>query len=205
MPLCSYSEKIELNAPVDKVFEYFSDTEQLPLMLPPSQRLRILRRTARHLGQGVIIEMQARFLGFPVHLKSYVISYTPRRHIAYVWQRGPLNNLEHNFYFESLPNNQTRVIDCLLYTLPFGSFSPAVNRSWISPFLRRIFEHRRKHLLSLFRTAVLPDTPPPTEKSVQKNHGGKRPFPSRQNQQPSRRFQFRKKQNSPHRPNPSRS
>ncbi len=153
MSLCSYTEKIVLHGPVDKVFHYFTDTDQIAGVLPPSLNLQIIHRTSRHLTQGSSIHFQARILGIPVEWKSYVHSFSPKRHIAYMWQRSFLRSWEHDYYFEALAPNQTRITECVLYHLPMGFLGKWINRLFFRPWIHRIFTHRTKALQEHFSNA----------------------------------------------------
>lgn len=153
MSLCSFTEKIEFNAPVEEVFKFFTDTDRMVELLPSGYRFRIVRRSARHLSQGVSLECEIRLTLIPIRWRSYVTSLSAGRHMTAVWQQGPLASVEHNSYFESLPNNQTRVTDCLLYQLPLGPLTLLADRLWIRPALKRLSEHRCRALLKIFRPA----------------------------------------------------
>jgi ligand-binding SRPBCC domain-containing protein len=156
MSLRSYSDKIEFNAPAEEVFKFFTDTDHLAELMPSHYRFRILRRSARHLSQGVLLECEMRIVGVPTHWKAFVSSMSPGRHITSLWERGVLSFVEHNVYFESLPNNQSRVTDCMLYRLPLGPLAPLADRMLVLPSIRRLFEYRRQVLLKVFRAAEKP-------------------------------------------------
>lgn len=153
MSLRSLSGQIELNAPTEKVFQYFTDTDQFASLLPQNLRLRILRRSARHLIQGATLEIKTSLFMAPMRWKLYVQSFSHARHIACVWECGSFFSLELDDYFESLPHNQTRVTDCVLYRAPLGLVGTWIDRLWMRARLQQIFEHRRRALLSIFQPA----------------------------------------------------
>jgi ligand-binding SRPBCC domain-containing protein len=153
MSLQSITDKIELGAPVEKTFEYFTDTDQVAKQFPQSLRLVITNRTARHLNQGSIIEFSARVYGLPMRWKSYVHSLATNRHIAYVWQQNLFfSSWEHDYYFESF-RQQTRITECILYRLRFGLLGRMIDVLFVKPFVRRMLKYRRKELLALFGPA----------------------------------------------------
>jgi ligand-binding SRPBCC domain-containing protein len=165
MWLQSLTEKLELNGPIDKVFHYFTDTEQIAKNLPPSTKLQILQRTSKHLSQGVTIDFCAKLLGFPIHWRSYVHSFSVNRHIAYMWQKNRFfTSWEHDYYFEPISNNKTRVTECIIYRLPCGPLGLVVDRLVIRPFLLRTFAYRRKALIANFQ--ILPTKSSKTASSV---------------------------------------
>jgi len=154
MSLCSFTEKFELNAPIDRVFCHFTDTEKMGGFFPPSLRMRVVRRTARQLSHGNSIDFEVRLFCFPLRWKSYVHSFNPNRHIAYIMQGGLLDSWEHDQYFESISGNQTRITECLLYHPPMGVIGKLANRLWIGPCLRRLFSFRHTGLISFFQTST---------------------------------------------------
>ncbi len=154
MSLRNFSGQIELNAPVEKVFHYCTDTDQMAQLLPPGLCFKILQRSTRHLSQGVTLEFEVRLFKIPFRRKLHVHSFSQGRHIAYVAQSSSFFACERDYYFESLPNNQTRVTDCVLYRLPLGPVGLLLDRLWVRPLLQRAFEHRRAVLQSIFQPAI---------------------------------------------------
>jgi ligand-binding SRPBCC domain-containing protein len=150
MSLCSLTEKLDVHAPIDKVFLYFTDTDQMVRSFPPSMKLALIRRTSRHITQGSTMEIQTRLLGFSIHWKSYVYSFSPKRHITCIWQRNPYTSLEQDYYFEAVGTNHTRITECLLYRMPLGKFGQILNSLFVKPYLKKIVEHRRKNFLEIF-------------------------------------------------------
>jgi ligand-binding SRPBCC domain-containing protein len=149
MSLRKITDKIEIHAPVDKVFEYFTDTDQLAKHFPAPFKLEILDRTSRHLTQSSSIAFCVRALGIPFKWKSYVHSLSTKRHIAYSWQRNLFFPVwEHDYYFENLPANKTRITECVLYRLPFGFLGVITDFLFIRPMIKYIFNFRRKVLIS---------------------------------------------------------
>lgn len=165
MSFQSITEKIELGAPIEKVFEFFTDTDQISKQFPKSLQLVIKNRAARHLNQGTVIEFKARIYGLPMHWKSYIHSLAANRHIAYAWpQNFFFSSWEHDYYFESF-NHQTRITECILYRLRFGFLGKIIDVLWVKPFVKRMLKYRREELLALFGSVK-------TKKPVPKNREG---------------------------------
>ncbi len=146
MPLCTFTEKTEIQAPVEKVFQLLADTDQFCRSLPPSLRAKIVQRTSRTLGPGCRLEIQLRIFGMAMHHTLQVRSFNPGRHIACIWPRGAIPSWEHDIYFESLPNGRTRVIHCILYRTPWWMLGPLLDRIWLHRFLHRIVRHQNHFL-----------------------------------------------------------
>ena len=151
MGLCVFSEKTEVGSPVDRVFKSFTDTEFLVKVFPARVGLHLQRRTARYLGTGCSVMLEARFFGLPLAWVSYVNSFSVNRHFSYVWQKGPLQCWEHDFYFESISNG-TRVTECILYRFPVGKVGEWLklgqwfNTLYFREFLKRIYRERNEKI-----------------------------------------------------------
>jgi ligand-binding SRPBCC domain-containing protein len=163
MSLCSLTDKLDIPAPVDKVFLYFTDTEQIIRSFPPSMKLEMIRRTAKHVSQGSALEVHARILFMSTRWKSQVHSFSPRRHITCIWQRNAYTSIEQDFYFETIGGNQTRITQCLLYRMPFGKLGNLINSILVEPYLRRIIQHGRKIHLAAFANGVPKSSPTPSK------------------------------------------
>lgn len=164
MSLRTFSDKIEFNTPGEEVFKFFTDSDRMPDLFPGRCRFRFLRRSSRHLSQGVLLECKIRFCRLPLRWKIEVTSLSAGRHITSVWQQGARVSIEHNSYFESLPNGRTRVTECVLYQLPLGPLMALADHLWIRPSFQRLFNHRRKVLLSVFKPA--PDSSPSSPRAT---------------------------------------
>ncbi|MFZ4694980.1 MAG: SRPBCC family protein [Verrucomicrobiia bacterium] len=137
MGLSAVTEKIEIGAPVDKVFQFVTDTDQISRILPPALRATVLRRNARRLGPGVSLEVALRPLGFAFRAEVSVTAWRLNRHLAYAWRSGPFHPWEHDLYFESLSRTHCRVTHCLIYRPPLGLLGLVLDRVWFRHALRR--------------------------------------------------------------------
>lgn len=150
MSLCSVTEKVNIQAPLDKVFQHFTDTDQVVRSFPGSFHSRLIRRSSRHMTQGSSMEYEMRLWGILIKWKTHVHSFSPRRHISCIWQKSVYASIEQDLYFESINSNQTRVTECLLYKVPFGRFGRIINSLFFEPFLRKLIAHKKKNLQSTF-------------------------------------------------------
>ncbi len=159
MPLYNLTEKFELGGSIEKVFQYFIDTEQISRSLSPSLKFQIIRKTSRYLSQGFSMEFYVHLFHLQTHWKSYIHSFSLNRHITCVWQKSSFFSWEHDCYFEPLLGNQTRITECLLYRLPFSPLGSFMNRLWIRPYLQHLFSYHRSRLIDAFQPSQ--NTEPP--------------------------------------------
>ncbi len=169
MSLHNFTEKIELNAPIGEVFQYFIDTEQIGRNFPYPFKAKTFNRSPRYFKQGFSLECGTRFFSIPIKWKLYVYSFSANRHISFLWQRNLLfTSWEYNCYFETIASNQTRVTECVLYRLPLGIIGKFANQIWIHPCLQSLFARRRAALLTAFQLHRATETT--SIPSKQENH-----------------------------------
>ncbi len=157
MSLCTFTGKTEVHAPVERVFQFFMDTNQVFQLSPPRLRFQILQRTSRRLAQGVSLDGRLRIFRIPVRLKILVSSFSVNRHVACLWRQGLFSSWEHDLYFEAVPGGRTRVTHCVLYRPPLGFIGKFLDRVWFRGWLRRTFNHQEKALRALMEAPPPPD------------------------------------------------
>jgi len=158
MSLCSLTDKINVPAPVEKVFHYFTDTDQIVSSFPPSMKFKIVERTCRHLSQGSCMEFQVDLLYVSTRWKSHVHSFSQKRHITCIWRSNSYTSFEQDYYFESITPNQTRITECILYRMPLGKLGTFFNSLLIAPYFRRIMKHRQSAMMATFSNPKAKET-----------------------------------------------
>lgn len=151
MSLYSLVEKLEFDTPVGEVFKFFTDTDQISVMLTPSIPLKIKRRSTRHIQQGGFFEIEARFLGIPYLFHSHVLSMNRNRHIAHRWRGDWKTAWEQDDYFESISHRRTRVTTCVLYSFPLGFMGRILQFLFLRPLLKYFLRRRRAALCAAFQ------------------------------------------------------
>src|SRR3989338_6149653 len=168
MSLHIFTKRLELHEPIERVFQHFTDTDQMACSFPPSLKLQILQRTSRHMNQGSTIEFQAYLWRIPFRWKFYVHSFSINQQIAYLSDSSRFVSWEYDCYFESLSSNQTRITGCILYRFSFGFLGNLLNRICIHPLLERMFTYHHTSLLSIFQASQNSSTNPPKNHSHDK-------------------------------------
>ncbi|MBV9463210.1 MAG: hypothetical protein JO317_03180 [Verrucomicrobiae bacterium] len=146
MGICVFSERSHFGSPAEKTFKSFIDTELLLKVFPASLDMRLAKKAGRFLASGVSLTLEAKFFGMAVSWVAYVNSFSVNRHFSYVWQKGPAQCWEHDFYFENLPGGGTRVTECVLYRLPAAQLGEWFNRIYFQKYLARTFAYRNQLL-----------------------------------------------------------
>jgi ligand-binding SRPBCC domain-containing protein len=116
--------------PLDEVFDFFSDAENLQALTPSWMHFRILSVEPAPVRKGTLIRYSPRWRLFPIRWTTEIIEWDRPYCFVDVQLEGPckLWHHEHRFAAEGAG---TRITDEVRYLLPFGVFgSIAHSASW---------------------------------------------------------------------------
>ena len=145
MALQIHQEQL-LKRPIEQVFAFFAQAENLNLLTPPWVRFSILTSMPIEMAVGTIIEYRIRLRGVPVKWRSEITEWDPPFAFCDEQRRGPYRFWIHRHTFEERPDG-TLVTDHVDYGVLGGAL---VNRLLVAGELRRIFDYRRERLAELF-------------------------------------------------------
>jgi ligand-binding SRPBCC domain-containing protein len=145
----------ELPLPLEEVFPFFANAENLEAITPPGVGFRILSALPIEMRQGALIDYQIRLHGFPLRWRTEITAWEPPHRFVDEQLRGPYALWRHTHRFEAIPGG-TRVTDEVEYAIPFEWMpgSSLLLRYFVQPELDRIFDFRRKALLQHFRLPI---------------------------------------------------
>mgnify|MGYP001185393652 CR=1 FL=1 len=104
----SIDQKIKL--PVDKVFDFFSQPENLEKITPSEIGFQIITPTPIEMKKNLIIDYKIKICGFPVSWKTCIINYKPPIFFSDIQIKGPYSMWEHTHIFKECKNG-TMMID----------------------------------------------------------------------------------------------
>lgn len=147
--------------PVDRVFHFFADPENLPLIMPPSQQARLERielvPPPPHPGgnpiealAGAGSDMLVSFRALPWHparimWRARIVSFEWNSMFRDVQVEGPMKSWTHTHHFlTSHRNGQdgTLIVDLVEYDPGFGLFGAIADAFCIRHALRSTFNYR---------------------------------------------------------------
>jgi len=140
--------ELVVNAPRERVFEFFSDPSNLECLTPPWLHFRILTGELE-MRKGLTIDYRLRVRGVPVAWRSEITAWNPPLSFKDEQVRGPYRLWVHDHTFTPVEGG-TRVTDRVRYAVPGWLFEPLVHSLLVGPDLRRIFDYRRDRMVERF-------------------------------------------------------
>ncbi len=151
MHVLTCSQRIE--APLDRVFSFFSDPANLGRITPPWLRFRIHGRPPERIAPGTSIEYRIRWTVFTLSWVTRISRFTPPSGFQDLQERGPYRTWIHTHTFE--PDGTGVVIrDRVEYALPLGPLGRLVHALFVRRQLEAIFEFRRRAVEEIFDAAA---------------------------------------------------
>jgi ligand-binding SRPBCC domain-containing protein len=133
-------------ADLDRVFEFFSQAENLERLTPAFLNFRILTPLPVVMRQGTTIEYRLSLRGLPITWRSEITAWEPPHRFVDEQRKGPYRLWKHTHAFERRDGG-TLMSDRVEYATWGGAL---VNALLVAPELRRVFEYRRSVLAELF-------------------------------------------------------
>jgi ligand-binding SRPBCC domain-containing protein len=143
-----------VNAPLGRVFEFFSRARNLEALTPPWMRFEVLAPEPIEMRAGTLIEYRLRVHHVPLRWTSRIEEWQPRRGFVDVQVRGPYRLWHHTHGFEPHPQG-TLIRDSVHYELPFGPLGRLAHAALVRRDLARVFEYRQEQVQHLLREGAL--------------------------------------------------
>ncbi len=133
-----------LPKPRAEVFAFFADPANLPSLLPPSLRVRLLGAPPP-MAAGAVFDLGLVWLGLPLRWRVFIREYDPPVRFLDVQVRGPYARWEHRHLFLS-EGDGTRVEDRVVYRLPLGPLGRLAHGLVVGRQLGAMWEYRRRRI-----------------------------------------------------------
>jgi len=131
-----------LNAPIQRVYEFHCDTNNLPLITPPWIKVSIVKLDLP-LVQGSHIILDITRFGFTQQWEMEIEAMRPNEAVIDRAIRSPFKSFRHVHGFEKIDENQTRMKDMVEFALPFKPLSN-IALPFIKKDLKRMFDYRHE-------------------------------------------------------------
>jgi ligand-binding SRPBCC domain-containing protein len=130
-----------IGRPVDEVFAFFSDANNLEAITPRQLNFHILTPGPIRLAAGARIDYQLKLYGIPLKWATLIESWDPPHQFVDVQLRGPYRVWRHTHRFVSEAAG-TRIVDDVDYELPLGPLGRLVDALWTRREVAGIFGYR---------------------------------------------------------------
>lgn len=129
-----------VNAPIEETFAFFSRPENLGMLTPSAMKFSI-KGQAPAPAEDTTIEYDLRVGPVPITWRSRIVKWMPGRGFVDLQERGPYSSWWHEHSFRAV-GSSTLMEDRVFYAPPLGLLGRIINRLFIVPSLRRIFQYR---------------------------------------------------------------
>jgi len=138
-----------IDSDINKVFDFFSNPENLALITPSKLDFKILTPVPIKMKEGQLIDYTIKLAGFNVRWRTMITEYLPMKSFVDQQLVGPYSMWHHTHEFEEL-DGCIKMIDTINYVMPFGLIGRIVNAFWVKRDLNKIFEYRKKIINEYF-------------------------------------------------------
>ena len=141
-------------APLDEVFAFFGKPENLARITPSWLGFRILTPLPLSMREGALIDYEISLGPFPTRWRTMITRYDPPHMFVDEQLSGPYSFWHHTHRFESAGTG-TRILDEVLYLMPFGPLGKLAHRLAVRRQLAGIFSHRKLVIADRFPGSLL--------------------------------------------------
>lgn len=143
-----HSEQL-VDRPVDQVFAFFSDANNLETITPRQLNFHILTPGPIRLAAGARIDYQLTLYGIRFKWATLIESWDPPHQFIDVQLRGPYRVWRHTHRFVT-EGAGTRIVDDVDYELPLGPVGRLVDALWTRREVAGIFAYRSEVIARRF-------------------------------------------------------
>lgn len=136
--------------PIEQVFSFFADVENLDRITPPWMHFRIHTPVPITMCAGARIEYTIRWRGLPIRWITEIEEWLPGKRFVDRQIRGPYRLWHHTHGFETA-GDDTIVEDVVRYALPLGPVGRIAHALLVRRDVERIFDFRASRIQELMR------------------------------------------------------
>lgn len=133
----------------EEVFEFFSAARNLEQITPPLLNFHVLTPEPIPMKEGTLIDYKLKVRGLPMKWRTKITRWNPPYQFADVQLKGPYKMWDHTHTFLE-EDGGTRMIDEVIYELPFGPLGDIVHALMVRSDVEEIFRYRNSVIGALF-------------------------------------------------------
>ena len=135
--------------PVDEVFSFFAEAQNLERITPPFMAFKILTPMPMAVEEGSLIDYKIGLHGIPMKWRTRISVWEPGVRFVDEQLKGPYAKWHHLHEFHEHPEG-TLCYDRVDYRLPFGPLGPIAHALNVKSTLKRIFDYRHEAIEEIF-------------------------------------------------------
>ncbi len=147
-----FKSELIIQRPINVVFDFFSKAENLQRITPPSLNFNIVTSQPIEMKKGTLIDYKLKIRGIPSKWKTLISDWDPPISFTDTQLKGPYKKWVHTHEFAKLSENSTRMIDTVVYEVPFGVLGSVVDYLIVRHEIANIFKYRNKTILKFFES-----------------------------------------------------
>jgi len=134
---------------LEEVFDFFSRAENLETLTPGFLHFKIVSVSPLPVQKGTLINYKLRVRGLPLRWTSEIREWNPPTQFVDFQTGDPYKFWHHTHRFIAEGNN-TRIMDEVLYDLPFGPLGRLAHSVLVKSDVEKIFRYREMKIQALF-------------------------------------------------------
>ncbi len=141
-----------IDAPIDEVFDFFSNAQNLERLTPPSLKFKILSPMPIEMKPGAVIEYEIRMSGVPFRWLTEIMVWDEGKRFVDIQRKGPYAKWEHEHSFTA-EGDSTRMRDVVIYQPPGFFLAPIIDALFVGKKINEIFRFRDQEIHRIFKKA----------------------------------------------------
>ena len=132
----------------DKVFEFFSNAENLERLTPPELKFHIVTPLPINIKKGALIDYELSLYGLPIKWRTEITHWDPPFEFIDTQLSGPYKQWIHSHRFTEPEPGKTLMEDEVRYRLPLEPLGD-IAQFFVERQLKYIFGYRQKVIAEL--------------------------------------------------------
>ena len=138
-----------IRKPIDEVFSFFSNPENLEKLTPKYLKFKIITPLPIIMDKGQTIEYTIKLRGFSMRWSSIISLYNPPYSFIDEQVMGPYSKWHHTHKFTEIDDG-TLIEDDVIYRIPLGWIGKLANYIFVKNDLEKIFQYRKEKIIKIF-------------------------------------------------------
>jgi ligand-binding SRPBCC domain-containing protein len=142
-------QEVVLNAPLERVFDYFSKAENLEKLTPKSLVFKILTPMPIVMATGAEIDYKLTLIGIGFKWRTKIALWDPPHRFIDDQLKGPYRIWYHTHSFVA-EGERSKMTDQVQFQSPGWIFEPLIHRLFVKPRVEEIFRFRNQAMNETF-------------------------------------------------------